>query len=106
MSQYSSNVKQMLDAYKSGPLIGGFREFPEDNQFIQIDFNKYYTSILANLDEFPAVNSFDEFVDYKNEKLEKYNLYTVEKLVNSQSYPYHKFSLCYGRNIEGGSKQH
>jgi len=101
MSQYSSNVKQMLDAYKSGPLIGGFREFPESNQFIQIDFNKYYTSILANLDEFPAVNSFDEFVDYKNEKLQKYNLYMVEKLVNNQSYPYHKFSLCYGRNIEG-----
>jgi len=100
ISHYSENVKQMLDAYKSGPIIGSFVDEYE-GPVIQLDFNKYYTSILNNLTDFPIVNSFDNFVDYDNGEIDDYYLYQVEKLNNDYKYPVNKYSLCYGMNIKG-----
>ena len=68
---------------------------------IQLDFNKYYTSILNDLNDFPIVNAFDNFVDYDNGEINDYYLYQVEKLNDDYKYPINKYSLCYGKNIKG-----
>jgi len=92
----------MLDAYKSGPIIGSFiHESPLNGKVIQLDFNKYYTSILKDLKYIPVVNSFDNFEDYNGEIINDNNLYFCEKLNDDYNYPLQKLSLCYGVNIRG-----
>ena len=101
ISKYSYNFTLMINRYMKSALIGTFTDIPNDINFIQLDFNRYYTSILNAVKYIPKINSFDEFVDYNNEDIEDHNLYYVEKLNNNLKYPFHKFSLCYGMNIRG-----
>jgi hypothetical protein len=86
------------------PLNGQFEEhiYKQEISAVKLDYNKYYTYILSKIEYIPAVNSFDKFCayDYKDE-IQDYNVYFVEKLDKAQTYPFHKFSLCYGMNIDG-----
>jgi len=101
VSSYADNVNAMLHKYMKAPLIGKFKTIaPVNDKCIHIDYNKFYTSILNEIKEFPVVNSFDDFTDFKGQDIKDYNLYFVEKLRNDECYPFHKFSLCYGMNIK------
>ena len=71
------------------------------NEIIELDFNKFYTSILQDADMFPLVNSFDEFIDYNGEPIDDLNVYYVEKTVENNEYPFYQFNLCMGKNIKG-----
>ena len=71
------------------------------DEIIEIDYNKFYTSILQDTDVFPLVNSFDEFIDYNGEALDDLNIYYVEKTVENNEYPFYQFNLCMGKNIKG-----
>jgi hypothetical protein len=103
LSNYSSNVKEMLSTYMPTALIGGFNipEYNEKIDTIQLDFNKYYTSILRDIPHIPIVNSFDNFQDYCNEHIEDMNVYFVEKMTTDMCYPFNQFNICYGKNIIG-----
>ena len=103
LSNYSSNVKEMLSTYMPTALIGGFNipEYNEKIDTIQLDFNKYYTSILRDMPHIPIVNSFDNFQDYCDEPIEEMNVYFVEKLTTDMCYPFNQFNICYGKNIIG-----
>lgn len=100
LSQYNENVNTMLTEYMKAPLKGKFIKNLPTDECIHIDFNKYYTSILNQIDKVPVINTFDDFIDYSNQTIENYNLYYVEKLNNDGTYPFHKFSLCFGMNIK------
>ena len=104
LSQYHPNVREMLQMYMKSPLIGKFDpdiNYRDSVGCIHLDFNKFYTSILQKLEMLPTVNSFDQFVEYRGEGIRDYNLYFVEKFGDSTEYPFHKYSLCFGRNIRG-----
>lgn len=100
LSNYSNNVKEMLITYMPSALIGGFIETDELNT-IQLDYNKYYTSILRDMPCVPIINSFDNFQNYNNEVIEDMNVYFVEKLTTDNCYPFNKFNICFGKNIIG-----
>jgi hypothetical protein len=100
LSNYSEDVKAMLGKYVRGGIIGGFQEY--SGNCIQLDFNKYYTSLLMKIKFAPVENSFDHFVDcVAGEKLEDTSLYFVEKLTDDYLYPPSKFNLCWGFNLKG-----
>jgi len=98
ISYYSEQVDEMLKKYKKPPLHGAFDYFEETIQCSMLDFNKFYTSILNSLEYLPVINRFDNFVDYKNEIIEDYNLYFV--LNEDLDYPVNPYSLCFGMNIK------
>jgi hypothetical protein len=100
VSSYSQNVKAMLNAYMTTPLIGLFNTGNSEISGKKLDFNKYYTSILMNIKKIPMVNAFDEFRDYLGEPIEDYDIYFVKKLNNNYTYPIQKHSLCFGMNIK------
>lgn len=104
LSNYSNNVKEMLSTYMPTALIGGVGDYPEYEEKIktfQLDFNKYYTSLLRDMPHIPIVNSFDNFQDYCDESIEDMNVYFVEKLTSDMCYPLNQFNICYGKNIIG-----
>jgi hypothetical protein len=118
LSSYSDNVLEMLNMNKIPPLKGSFWlkktetfvcgdiviediVYDVPNEIIEIDYNKFYTSILQDTDVFPLVNSFDEFIDYNGEALDDLNIYYVEKTVENNEYPFYQFNLCMGKNIKG-----
>ena len=98
ISYYSEQVDEMLKKYKKPPLHGAFDYFEETIQCSSLDFNKFYTSILKSLEYLPVINRFDNFVDYKNEIIEDYNLYFVFN--EDLDYPVNPYSLCFGMNIK------
>jgi hypothetical protein len=65
-SNYSTQVQQMLYSNIKGGIIGSFlsKLDVEDLQCYEIDYIKFYTSIFAEMEFLPVVNSFDNFVDY------------------------------------------
>jgi len=118
LSSYSDNVLRMLNMNKIPPLKGSFWlkktetfvsgdiviedvVYDVPNEIIELDYNKFYTSILQDTDMFPLVNSFDEFIDYNGEPLNELNVYYVEKTVENNEYPFYQFNLCMGKNIKG-----
>jgi hypothetical protein len=100
ISQYSLQVQELLKNCGIGGLIGSFTELYEETEIIEIDYNKYYTSILRDIKKIPVINSFDNFKDYDKHAIEDYNLYYVEKLDDDINYPINRYSLCYGFNIK------
>ncbi|NBP03788.1 MAG: hypothetical protein EBU90_27550, partial [Proteobacteria bacterium] len=98
ISSYSSQVLDIFNHYKKGGIIGGLCDTTDEWGFC-IDFNKYYTSILADMPKIPIINSFDNFQPYDNRGLEEMTLYLVKKLDNSNTYPRTEYSLCYGVNL-------
>lgn len=98
LSTYSQQVQEVFSRYSRGGVIGGFCE-TEKNYSYCVDFNKFYTSILAEMPCVPVINSFDNFEEYKGEALEEMCVYLVEKLDDKIEYPKNKVSLCYGRNL-------
>ena len=90
----------MLNQYGKGAIIGSFDTYDKDTATIHLDFNRYYTSILKNIKKIPVVNSFDNFVDYKGEELEDFNIYFVQKTNSNICYPHNMFSLCFGMNLK------
>ena len=106
ISNYNlENTLYMLDAYKIPPLVGALRDNTKliGYDVIELDYNKFYTSILHDIKEFPVVNSFDKFVTYNDEPIQNLNMYFVEKLLDNDEYPFNKFSLCFGINIRNVS---
>jgi hypothetical protein len=99
ISQYSSQVQELLKSCGIGGLIGSF-SYTDNTECIEIDYNKYYTSILRDIKKIPVVNSFDNFKDYDNHTIQDYSLYYVEKKDNKINYPINHYSLCYGFNIK------
>ena len=99
ISQYSSQVQELLKSCGIGGLIGSF-SYTDNTDCIEIDYNKYYTSILRDIKKIPVVNSFDNFKDYDNHTIQDYSLYYVEKKDNTINYPINHYSLCYGFNIK------
>lgn len=97
-SSYNEFVKDLIKNNLRGGLVGKLKQ-PKD-KYIQIDFNKFYCSILLNMPNIPQINNFDNFIKYNNEPIEDMNLYYVEKLKNDFSYPTRKFNICYGKNIK------
>ena len=100
ISNYSEQFSEMIREYSCGPLIGSFEMNYEKIECIEIDFNKYYTSILRDILKFPVINSFDLFAEYKGQAIDDYSLYFVEKKNYDIVYPINLFSLCYGMNIK------
>jgi hypothetical protein len=100
ISKYSSQVQNMLKDCGIGGLIGNFDYVDEDTDCIEIDYNKYYTSILRDIKKIPVVNGFDNFKDYDKHEIKDYNLYYVQKKDDTIAYPINHYSLCYGFNIQ------
>jgi len=102
-SNYSEQVRKMLHSHIKGGIIGSFISYPtaEELQCHEIDHIKFYTSIFAEMEFLPVVNSFDNFVDFsEGMSIENYTLYFVEKLDDSLEYPLNRFELCFGLNIK------
>jgi hypothetical protein len=100
ISTYSDQLNEMLKLYSGCPLVRMFENLYESVDCIEIDFNKYYASILRDIEYMPIVNVFDRFENYKNEEIRDYTLYFVEKKNDEHEYPINRFSLCYGMNIK------
>jgi len=99
ISKYSNQVHNMLKDCGIGGLIGNFDCIDEDVECIEIDYNKYYTSILRDIKKIPVINAFDNFKDYDKHEIKDYNLYYVQKKDDTIAYPINHYSLCYGFNI-------
>ena len=100
ISKYSRQVQNMLKDCGIGGLIGNFDYIDEDTDCIEIDYNKYYTSILRDIKKIPVINGFDNFKDYDKHEIKDYNLYYVQKKDDKIEYPINHYSLCYGFNIK------
>ena len=100
ISSYNEQVQGMLKTYYGNALIGSFENIYEEFEALEIDYNKYYTSILQSIEKIPVINEFDSFEDYKGEEIKDYNLYFVQKKDDLIEYPLHHYSLCYGMNIK------
>ena len=115
VSQYSDDVKQMLDLYVRGGLIGAFVTRPEPlfdttsgtstfEKVVEADFNKFYAAIIRDLPFVPIITNFDHYIPCpSDEVICGQHQYFVEKIVDNQSYPFNKFSLCWGFNILGNT---
>lgn len=100
ISSYSEQVQHLLKECGIGGLVGNFEEIYEQTECVKIDFNKYYASILRDIEKIPVINGFDNFQDYDKHEIKDYNLYYVEKKDCDIKYPINHFSLCYGMNIK------
>ena len=105
ISNYSNDVKDMIRFYTRAGLVGSFENDDiftgQKKDVMELDFNKYYTSILYDLPFIPVVNSFDHFQDYLNDEIIDNNIYFVKKEILDNNYPFHHHNLCYGINIKG-----
>jgi hypothetical protein len=63
ISYYSNDVKSMLNHYTRANIVGSFGTYTDDDNFIELDKNKCYTSILQNMKFIPYVNEFSHFTD-------------------------------------------
>ena len=117
LSCYSESAKNLFMNNVKGGIIGNFiynseeGEYKKDSngmmifekkdkKFYQFDINKFYTSILKDLEYIPIVNSFDEFIVYDNHKIEDCTLYYVCKTDDEINYLSKRFELSYGLNLK------
>ena len=100
ISKYSPQVQSLLKDCGIGGLMGYFEDIYEKTDVIEIDYNKFYTSLLRDIENIPVINSFDNFINYDGHEIKDYSLYYVEKKNCDIAYPINHFSLCYGMNIK------
>jgi len=113
LSNYSDSAKKMFQNNVKGGIIGTLKtpnklktvikeiygmkvECTEDSEFYQLDMNRYYCSILKDLEYIPIINSFDNFINYDGSPIEDYNLYYVKKTDNEITYLSKRYELTYG----------
>ena len=106
ISTYNREFLETLNKYPRSPLVCAFENMPLDRvsgiptiETIACDVIKAYTSNLLDMKYIPVFNSFDNFTQYNNEKLEDYTLYFVEYTGTSKEYFImfdKRYCLCYG----------
>ena len=105
-SYYNDNVNNMFCEYVRGGIIGSFPDYHTNvsKSVFELDFNKFYTSILFNMKKIPLICQFDNFKQYNNEVLEDYNIYFIQinndHTENMNIYVNANYGLCYGINLK------
>ena len=77
MSYYTAKDLEVLDSYRTKPICGNLTQHPNNN-VIEIDVSKAYTSAFCDISEIPIFNEFDAFKPYDNEPILPLNLYVVK----------------------------
>ena len=96
-SYYAESTQLLMD----NNTLGGYINIKENaKNCIEIDFNRYYLSILNDLKKLPQLTKFDRFADYKGEPLEKNTFYYC-KNKNKGDNPYlaSNYRICWGKNL-------
>lgn len=83
LSEYNEDTINILDTYTIQATVGSFEETTENHDII--DMNKAYTNQLMKIKEVPVFKYFDVFMNYTDEKIEKYNEYIIEIVNNKKS---------------------
>lgn len=99
-STYNKNVRETLNNIRGG-VIGSFVK--EQCDVYQVDFNKMYPSVLADLPFIPTITVFDEFVDYDSEEgIVDHHLYliSINHDWNSLIYNERSQALCFGIHLK------
>jgi hypothetical protein len=99
-SYYSSSAIEIFNKYNKGGFIGSTHNF-ECKMAYEIDFKKYYTSILYDMPNIPVFNTFDGFQEYTGGEIENMSIYLCESLLNGVNiYLSDKFNIYYGHNLK------
>ena len=97
ISQYSEKTQDLLMNYGQIPLRGKFCDYLVDKPVFEMDFNKFYCSIIEEMEYIPSINIFDEFREIEDgHKIERWNLYLVSYCRHAQQ----NYSLVYGRHLK------
>ena len=97
-SYYTDFDIDVLDEYRTRPLVGTLSTLPTD-PMVEIDISKAYTSALGSITEIPIFNEFDAFVPYDASQIEPLNLYVVKNRGHALDTASH--SLLYGKYLDG-----
>lgn len=91
---------QTKDIFKM--IRGAFKGviFPNCNNSLEIDFNKFFTHCLLINKYIPVIDIFDYFVDYDGSEIQDYNIYIVDNLGYPSIFLNKKISLCLGINLK------
>ena len=76
LSYYTEADLQIMDSYRTKPICGMLGA-KQDN-LIEIDVSKAYTSAFNDITKIPIFNEFDAFKPYEGEEIEPLNLYMVK----------------------------
>ena len=94
-SFYTELDLDVLDEYRTRPIVGNIKAVSNKNDMVEIDISKAYTSALSQITEIPIFNEFDSFRPYCGESIQPLNLYVVKNrkhgLITQDK------SLVYGR---------
>jgi hypothetical protein len=89
-SYYTDLDIDILDEYRTRPLVGNLSAIPADNM-TEIDVTKAYTSALGSITEIPIFNEFDAFVPL--------SIYVVRS--NGHALDTSSHGLLYGKFLDG-----
>ena len=94
-SFYTKLDIDILDEYRTSANVGMLSEINNDDNMIELDISKAFTSAFLKIKTIPIFNEFDQFIPYDNSDIEDYNLYVVQPSVNDL-FLNKTYNLCYG----------
>jgi hypothetical protein len=95
-SYYTDLDIDILDEYRTRPLVGNLSTIPAD-PMAEIDITKAYTSALGSITEIPIFNEFDAFVPYDGSAVQPLSLYVVRS--NGHALDTSSHGLLYGKYL-------
>jgi hypothetical protein len=97
-SYFTEDDLLILNEYRTKPIVGNIGS-NQDNM-IEIDISRAYTSQFSQITKIPIFNEFDNFKPYNNEAIQPYNLYVVTNYNHPLVAQSH--ILLYGQFIKPG----
>ena len=97
-SYYTDLDLDILDEYRTRPIVGNLKAVANKSEMVEIDLSKAYTAALSDITEIPIFNEFDAFCPYEGQAVQPLNLYVVR----SSDHPLitQDKSLVYGRFLK------
>ena len=99
-SYYSKTDADVLDEYRKTVPIGRLSKFEDDEDVVEIDISKAFTSAFLKISEVPVFNEFDYFKPYDNHEIRDYCLYIV-KTTKPNLFLNKTHNLIYGMFLNG-----
>jgi hypothetical protein len=98
LSTYNKDDLEIELNNKIIPLSIKFNNNIKYNKVFELDKNKCYTYILTLIKKIPIFNTFDKYIKYNGEEIEKYNYYYIESKKLTILTP-NRYNRVYGFNL-------
>ena len=98
-SYYSQLDIDEIHECRTTPNTGLMQNFNNINNMVEIDISKAYSSAFGKITKIPIFNQFDIRQEYKGEKIQNFNLYTVRSKEFNVFFNKTK-NVCYGQFLK------